>query len=187
MSEPDVDVEAAAGGFATGLAMLRQRGLAKAEVLPPVEAYQMNPVLTIASARESWNAFLEVRSVVMEDPACFDEIAGHREMNRTGATRLATYFGLSMETLSVLETDVSLPGDDRGAYSDHRFLVRVRVSKSARYADGVGSCRVSEIPEKTNKGETIPLSQREHFALTKAATRAAKRAIADILGGAGGD
>jgi hypothetical protein len=41
-----------------------------------------------------------------------------------------------------------------------------------------GSCRLSEINEKAGN-----LFRREHYALTKAWTRATKRAIADILGG----
>ena len=96
-------------------------------------------------------------------------------MNRTGATRLAVPFGLSIEERGIEEGRVELA--DEAAW-DYRFRVRVRVSKGGRFVDGIGSCRLSEISEKAGD-----LSRREHFALTKAWTRATKRAIADILGG----
>ena len=100
-------------------------------------------------------------------------------MNRTGATRLAVPFGLSIEEREVAEGPVRL--DDSGDM-DYRFRVKVRVSKGARFVDGIGSCRLSEIAEKAGD-----LSRREHFAMTKAWTRATKRAIADLLGGTEAD
>jgi hypothetical protein len=135
----------------------------------------VSPVIGLEQAKRIWNTFLEFRDTILGDPACFDEIEGAREMNRTGATRLAVPFGLSIEERGIEEGRVELA--DEAAW-DYRFRVRVRVSKGARFVDGIGSCRLSEISEKAGD-----LSRREHFALTKAWTRAAKRAIADILGG----
>jgi len=143
--------------------------------------YVIAPVMNLAQAKQLWNTFLELKGFLLEDPACYDEIAGSREMNRTGATRLATAFGLSIETVRVDEGRVQ---EDESNEYDYRFIVRQRVSRGARYADGIASCRLSEIPATTKKGEKVPYSQREHFALTKAATRATKRAISDLLGGA---
>jgi hypothetical protein len=131
-------------------------------------------------ARGIWNDYLQFRDLILDDPACYDEIAGRKEMNRTGATRLAVPFGLSVEERLVEESRVEL--SDAGEW-DYRFRVRVRVAKGPRFVDGIGSCRLSEIPERTRSGEAIQVSLREHFALTKAWTRAMKRAIADILGG----
>jgi len=136
------------------------------------------PEIDIASAKKVWNAYLEFRDVILSDPACFDEIDGKKEMNRTGATRLALPFGLSIEEKSVEEGRIQL--DDTGEF-DYRYRVIVRVGKGNRFVDGIGSCRISEIPGKAE------LSKREHFALTKAWTRATKRAIADILGGTEAD
>ena len=133
----------------------------------------------IDEAKAVWNAFLELRDTILSDPTCYDEIEGRREMNRTGATRLALPFGLSIEDRGIEEGRVEL--EDSGGF-DYRFRVRVRVSKGARFVDGIGSCRMSEISDKAGD-----LSRREHFALTKAWTRAAKRAIADILGGTEAD
>ena len=134
----------------------------------------VSPVIGLDQAKRIWNTFLEFRDTILRDSACYDEIDGSREMNRTGATRLAVPFGLSIEERGIEEGWVELADEARW---DYRF--RVRVSKGARFVDGVGSCRLSEISEKAGD-----LSRREHFALTKAWTRAAKRAIADILGGA---
>jgi hypothetical protein len=135
----------------------------------------VSPVIGIAQAKRIWNTFLEFRDTILGDPSCYDEIEGVREMNRTGATRLAVPFGLSIEDRGIDEGRVELA--DEGTW-DYRFRVRVRVSKGGRFVDGVGSCRLSEISEKAGD-----LSRREHYALTKAWTRATKRAIADILGG----
>ena len=135
----------------------------------------VSPVVGLEQARGIWNTFLEFRDAILGDPACYDEFEGLREMNRTGATRLAVPFGLSIEDRGIDEGRVELA--DEGTW-DYRFRVRVRVSKGGRFVDGVGSCRLSEISEKAGD-----LSHREHYALTKAWTRATKRAIADILGG----
>ncbi len=138
-------------------------------------ALVVRPELTIEESKSIWNAFLELRDLILSDPACYDDIEGRKEMNRTGATRLAVPFGLSIAEVGVEEGRVELA--DSGEY-DYRYRVRVRVSKGARFVDGIGSCRLSEISEKAGD-----ISRREHFAMTKAWTRAAKRAIADILGG----
>lgn len=134
----------------------------------------ISPEVSLDIAKKLWNQYLDFRDTILADPACYDEIDGSREMNRTGATRLAVPFGLSIEMRSVEEGRVLLA--DTNDY-DYRYRVSVRVSKGSRFVDGIGSCRVSEIPGKLDD------SKKEHFALTKAWTRAAKRAIADILGG----
>ena len=141
----------------------------------PTADLVVSPVIGLEQAKRVWNTFLEFRDAILRDPACYDQIEGAREMNRTGATRLAVPFGLSIEERGIEEGRVELADE---ATWDYRFRVRVRVSKGSRFVDGVGSCRLSEISEKVGD-----LSRREHFALTKAWTRAAKRAIADILGG----
>ncbi len=155
----------------------------------------VRPLAGIEDAKQVWNTGLEFRDVILSDPACYDIIDGRKEMNRTGATRLALAFGLNIEESGVDEGRVELA--DSGDW-DYRFRVRVRVSRGARFVDGIGSCRISEIPRFTREKGTagsadyrpakeVPLSQREHFALTKAATRAKKRAIEDILGGTESD
>lgn len=140
----------------------------------------VRPVMNLDQAKVVWNAYLDLKNFLLRDDACADDIGGSREMNRTGATRLATAFGISMATLEIQEGRVQ---EADSADYDYRFLVRVRASRGARFADGIASCRLSEIPDRTKKGEPVPYSHREHFALTKADTRARKRAIADLLGG----
>jgi len=140
----------------------------------PVGTALIRPEAELAEAKAIWNSFLDLRGTILEDPACYDEIDGSREMNRTGAMRLAVPFGLSMTLGSVEEGRVQNADDNA---FDYRYRVVVRVGKGSRWVDGIGSCRLSEIPGK------LDASKREHFALTKAWTRASKRAIADILGG----
>jgi len=158
-------------------ASARESSTGGLETSPVSNAHDLvvSPVIGLEQAKRIWNTFLEFRDTILRDPACYDEIEGVREMNRVGATRLAVPFGLSIEDRGIDEGRVELA--DEGTW-DYRFRVRVRVSKGGRFVDGVGSCRLSEISEKAGD-----LSHREHYALTKAWTRATKRAIADILGG----
>jgi len=175
MSEPE--------GF-TLASELAKRSPAKRYPVIETEAISVVPTLIvpevgIEAAKKLWNSYLDFRDVILSDPACYDEIEGRKEMNRTGATRLAVPFGLSIEEREVAEGPVQLA--DSGDM-DYRFRVKVRVSKGARFVDGIGSCRLSEIAAKAGD-----LSRREHFAMTKAWTRATKRAIADLLGGTEAD
>lgn len=164
--------------MAEGLA--EGRAFRYAEESPsPVAALVVRPEIDLEQAKKLWNSYLSFRDTILSDPACFDEIEGHKEMNRTGATRLALPFGLSIEEREVEEGRVQ---DAVEGTWDVRYRVRVRVSKGARFVDGIASCRLSEISDKAGD-----MSRREHFALTKAWTRATKRAIADILGGTEAD
>jgi hypothetical protein len=165
------------------------------EAAPPASSLVVRPELSIQQSVEVWNAYLRFRDAILNDPQCFDVIEGSKEMNRTGATRLAVPFGLSIEEREFEEGGVQ---DAATNEWDYRFRVRVRVSKGARFVDGIGSCRLSEIPARSKDrgepgtpdfrpGKEVPIGQREHFAMAKAWTRAAKRAIADILGGTEAD
>jgi hypothetical protein len=180
----------ATSAFKTGDEIAKERGLAVGradhiEAVGPVEGdLVVGPVMPLAAAKAAWDNYLAFRDTILSDPACYDMIAGRREMNRTGATRLAVPFGLSIEERDVHDERVDLA--DSNEY-DHRYIVRVRVGRGQRWVDGIGSCRLSEIAEESKKGEPVPLGQREHFALTRAWTRAAKRAIADLLGGTEAD
>jgi hypothetical protein len=140
----------------------------------------VRPEVKIQEAKDLWNDLLEFRGVILEDPECADDIDGSREMNRTGATRLAVAFGLSIREDAFTEGRVQ---DATTSEYDYRYLLRVTVFKGDRSVAGIGSCRISEIPATSKKGTPVPIGQREHFAIARAWTRATKRAIADILGG----
>ncbi|HZY71362.1 MAG TPA: hypothetical protein VFF67_10355 [Thermoplasmata archaeon] len=157
------------------------RGATALAALPIAEEPELvvAPVVSLERAKQLWTAQQEFREFILADPACADDIDGSREVNRTGATRLAIAFGLSIEERGIEEGLVQLA--DSGE-TDYRYRIRVRVSKGSRFVDNIGSCRLSEISEKSGD-----LSRREHFALTRAWTRATKRAIADILGGTEAD
>lgn len=136
----------------------------------------VRPEIALEEARNMWDEYLRFKSVILADNNCADVIQGVRQLNRTGATRLATVFGISLEILGTHEAEIE---------HDRRWVFRVRASKGSRYADGVGSCRISEIAAKMGKG--VEVGQLEHFALATASTRAMKRAIADLLGGTEAD
>ena len=161
------------GGGAAPLAVAPASSEARVDL--PRSAAIVRPQLSLEQAKELWTRHLDLRDVILGDADCYDTIGGKREMNRTGATRLATVFGLSIEIRSIEEGRVQNADDNQ---FDYRYRVTVRVLAGGRYVDGISSCRISEIPEDVGE-----LSRREHFALTRASTRATKRAIADILGG----
>lgn len=133
----------------------------------------VRPEVSLETAKQIWNAYRQFREFILQDPACADDIEGGREMNRTGATRLAVAFGLSIEERSTEVQEVR----EGNQIVDERFIARVRVSKGGRYVDALGTARLSESPPQRDIG------WREHAATTKAFTRAVKRGIADILGG----
>lgn len=170
-----------APSFRTAADLARREPPLAAAGIPAAEATGLavvSPDISLDQATSLWNTFLAFRGEILGDPACFDVIDGSKVMNRTGAMRLALPFGLSIEERELTEGRVELA--DTNDF-DYRYLVRVTVSKGNRKVDGIGSCRLSEIEGK------MDLSRREHFALTRAWTRAAKRAIADILGGTDAD
>lgn len=155
-----------------------------------IEAFLVEPVVDLKRAIQAWTTAREFRNYVLSDEECFDVIEGSKEMNRTGATRLAFAFALSLEERSFEMTEFM---NDKNEH-DARFVVRVRVGRGQRFADGVGSARLSEIAAMTKEkgrpgqpdyrpAKEVPVGQREHFAYTRAFTRAHKRAIADLLGG----
>lgn len=180
------------GHFETAAEALARRartpgisGAAIPEELPPLPsgALVVAPELSLDQAKRVWVEFLDLRDVILGDPNCVDDIEGARVMNRTGATRLGLAFGLSIRQVAMNEGRVQVGEADW----DYRYIVTVEVSKGTRKVEGIGSCRLSEISASTHKGKPVPEGQREHFALTRAWTRAAKRAIADILGGTDAD
>ena len=178
-------------GFRTGREILAEQGLAAvaAEEIASrhgaeVAEYRIRPVMSWDDAKETWNTFLELKRRLLEDGNCYDTIEGSKELNRTGATRLATAFGISEELVKIDEVEIG---------KDRRFAVRTRARWGARYADGIGVTRLSDFPEMTKERRTtdgrviparpVPIGDREHFAIATAYTRGLKRAIADLLGG----
>lgn len=151
----------------------------------------VRPELSIEQAKKLWDSYKEFREYILKDVECFDIMpGGKKDMNRTGATRLALPFGLSIEETRSEETHaLSLPPEISEADGKHfpqgdiRYKKVVVVSKGKRRVQNEGSCRLSEIELRTKKGEIVSLSRREHDASSRAWTRAVKRGIADILGG----
>jgi len=165
-------------GFESALELAKRERAAG----PPavVEGVLVKSEVDLEGSRQIWIQADVIRDALFQSLACYDEIDGHKELNRTGLMRLALPFGLSIEGKSFDEDNQR--DMDSGEY-DHRYRFQIRVSKGSRSVDGIGSCRLSEISAKTKKGEDVPIGKREHLAISKAWTRAAKRAISDMLGG----
>src|SRR5438552_5173217 len=144
------------------------KAIAVPGALQPGPLQDVSPVMDIAAAKKLWDQFQEFKSAIIE-AGDFDKIGDKKDLNRSGWMKLAAAFAVSVEQLEEMHDIVD---------GEPYWQFRVRASKGARYADGVGIASLSE----TNT--TDPLGKRMHNAITKAYTRAAKRAIADLLGGA---
>lgn len=161
------------------------------EGFAPASELLVRPELSIEQAKKLWDTYKEFREYILKDDECADAMpGGGREMNRTGATRLAMPFGLSMTEARSEETrGLTLPPEiaeaDRKYFpeGDVRYKKVTSVSKGKRHVQNEGTCRLSEIELRTKKGEIVSLSRREHDASSRAWTRSVKRGIADILGG----
>lgn len=165
----------------------------------PPSLFLVEPEINIQDSIRLWQAFDQFRAAILDNESCYDVIEGSKEMNRTGAMRLAMPFGLSIQQIDYEEgrVEVDEPAPGEPPY-DYRYRVRIRVGKGQRWVEGIVSCRLSEISATTREkgkpgdkdyrpGKPVPMGQREHFASTKAWTRASKRAIADLLGGTEAD
>jgi len=125
------------------------------------------PIATPAQARAAWDAYVALAQA-LEDPADVVEIEGHKWRRKSFWRKIANAYGVSVQELGEerrLETQPS--GEVRIA-----FYVRTRATAaSGRFMDGVGSCSSLE-----RKGE-----RKEHDVYATAYTRAANRAIADLV------
>lgn len=125
-------------------------------------------VVDLEGAKKLWKQFQQFKSAIIEE-GDFDKIGDKKDLNRTGWHKLGAAFGISVTKLEELrDTADGVPF----------FQFTVRASKGPRHEDGVGSAGLDETSEKETMGK------RMHLAMTKAYTRAAKRAISDLLGGA---
>lgn len=125
------------------------------------------PIATPAQARAAWDSYVAIAQA-LEDPADLVEIEGHKWRRKSFWRKIANAYGISVQELGEerrLEPQPS--GEVRIA-----FYVRTRATAaSGRFMDGVGSCSSLE-----RKGE-----RKEHDIYATAYTRAANRAIADLV------
>ena len=102
----------------------------------------VQPEVGIEQAKKLWDTYKAFREYILKDDACADVMpGGGREMNRTGATRLAMPFGLSVQQIRSEETaglalPSTIPEDDRKYFppeGDVRYKKLVDVSKGRRH------------------------------------------------------
>jgi len=151
-----------------------ERGLAKEVAAPaPVDnptstgGELVVPIASPAQARAAWDAYVAMAQA-LEDPADVVEIEGKRFRRKSFWRKVALAYGISVELVNQLR---AVEGDPAGVRT--AFYVQVRASsKTGRHVDGVASCSSRE------PGRTSAL---EHVLYATAYTRAANRAIADLV------
>ena len=117
----------------------------------------ISPVIGLDQAKRIWNTFLQFRDAILRDPACYDQIEGAREMNRTGATRLAVPFGLSIEERGIEEGRVELA--DEGDVG----LPVPRASPSKQGWSIRGRCRLlSAVRDQREGWQSFPAGNTSH-------------------------
>lgn len=125
------------------------------------------PIASPAQARAAWDAYVAMAQA-LEDPADVVEIEGKRFRRKSFWRKVALAYGISVELVNQLR---AVEGDPAGVRT--AFYVQVRASsKTGRHVDGVASCSSRE------PGRTSAL---EHVLYATAYTRAANRAIADLV------
>ncbi len=119
-------------------------------------------------AIEAYEALERVKRAMLQEGRDYVIIQGHPHMKKFGAVKLGAFFGVSTE---ILEEERE---EDKKSGEVVRARYKVRASRGGREAVGIGICERREIQgEKT-----------DHNVVTKAHTRALKRAILDLLGSA---
>lgn len=121
--------------------------------------------LSLAEAKDLWDKFQAFKMAVIAR-GDYDEINGKKDLNRSGWSKIGTALGISVQ---ILDREVT------GTREALRISFWVRASKGSRYVDNVGSAESSDVQGGTGSF---------HMVETKAYTRAMKRAIADLVGGA---
>lgn len=100
VSEPQI-------GFETALELAKRRAAGPPVVPVVAQDLVVASEIPLDKAIELWTAADKIRLSILSNPACYDEIDGKKELNRTGLTRLAVPFGLSIEARSFDEGRVS--------------------------------------------------------------------------------
>jgi hypothetical protein len=125
------------------------------------------PIVTPAQASFAWKQYVAIAQAI-EDPADVVEIQGHRFRKKSFWRKLALVYGIDVE---LREAAQELKDDAKGAFWSSHVVVRAR-SRTGRYVDGVASCSNRE-PAKADATA--------HVVYATAYTRAANRAIADLV------
>jgi hypothetical protein len=125
------------------------------------------PIVTPAQASFAWKQYVAIAQAI-EEPADVVEIQGHRFRRKSFWRKLALVYGIDVE---LREASQELKDDAKGAFWSSHVVVRAR-SRTGRYVDGVASCSNRE-PAKADATA--------HVVYATAYTRAANRAIADLV------
>lgn len=131
----------------------------------PQERGLVRLVDTPENIRGAWDSFQALKLSLLEAND-YQEIQGRRALKKSGYRKLAAAFGVSLERLTEEREQIS---NDAWLW---RFVVRA-TAPNGRYCDGVAICASNE----------RRMSHPEHDTYSTAYTRAANRAIADLIGG----
>ncbi len=127
----------------------------------------VSPIATPAQARAAWDAYVAMAKA-LEDPADVVEIEGKAFRRKSFWRKIALAYGIDVV---LREATQELKDDAEGAYWSAHVVVRAS-SRTGRHVDGVASCSNRE-PNKR--------AATAHVVYATAYTRAANRAIADLV------
>ncbi len=127
----------------------------------------VSPIATPAQARAAWDAYVAMAKA-LEDPADVVRIEGKDFRRKSFWRKIALAYGIDVV---LREATQELKDDAEGAYWSAHVVVRAS-SRTGRHVDGVASCSNRE----PNKRQATA-----HVVYATAYTRAANRAIADLV------
>jgi hypothetical protein len=135
------------------------------EIVPSESQQALMPLIGPDMALRAWQTYQELCKKLL-DEADYANIKGKMAKKRSGFTKLARFYGVSVVPDSL---EMWHEGDDWG------FDVVMEASVGERRVTGDGSCSFAEM-----KGGGIAATR--HNIRAKASTRAFNRAVANILG-----
>jgi uncharacterized small protein (DUF1192 family) len=136
------------------------------QVLTERPVQMIRPIATPEEAFQAWKAFQDLKKRLVTDDD-LQNVGGKNAIKKSGWRKIAAAFGLDTELLS----ERRMPNES-GVGFTVECTVRA-IAPNGRHADGVGSF------DSTERKMTHP----EHDVRATAYTRAANRAISDLVGG----
>lgn len=139
------------------------------------------PAVTGKEALIAWKAYEELKGEILDPKVDIQKIQGKDFKKKSYWRKLATFFNLSIET-------VSEKAEKLGSTFVWHYTVKV-TAPNGRYVEGIGSCDTFEKATKNSDGRYVdsygnPAKPNSiHNIRSTAYTRAYNRAVSDLVGG----
>lgn len=131
----------------------------------------VRPVASTNEIVQNFKLFQEMKNQIL-DKSDFQSVSGREFIKKSGWRKIAAAFGISLETVE--EKRLELEDGHYGV----RYTVRA-IAPGGRYTDGVGLCSTDE-KRFSGRNDT---GHKVHDIYSTAYTRAANRAVSDLVGG----